>query len=259
MRRILPLIVIFMLSACASSPLKLSSYSGGKSLYPAVHKIFSDYHLGFAKVDINNEQYVSDFYYGKDLLLNLRFHIHVVRLGNQIAVSLDDMANQDANGIWSFTNTTIAFNINKFRNQLSQKISSAMNSAQYTKYRAEALSDLGFISHVLYDMPKAGRQDWYRENMQNRIYSINFPLENVVYSKSKYGKFLVSFNTGNPLSDIDEQTAFSQHFDLAMYTNNTRYEYIKKGTEISTHGKFVASNIGYIDMLGDTLYLVEAQ
>lgn len=254
-----------LLVACALTPIEPVSYTGGLPIYPAVNNVFTQKKITLASVDLFNDEYVSDYVYTKDLLLDLRFQVLVKKTGKFIQTDLVNMAFSGSDKVWKNTSSTLAFDINFYRNQLSQDIASILNDN--TKYEAAkelALGDLGFVARVVKDLPEAGRLTWYEENMKGRTYKVNLPLLDVVrntdsYIDKKYvARFLFSENSRSTdsLVSLNSRVGGPSQFFISLYTNNDNYSFAKKGSIVNTEGIMSSGDVDNVIRV-DSLSLVE--
>ena len=248
MKKILIIITSIFLSSCFSSSLvKQVSYTENKALYPAVYGALKKYRSVIERADINNDIYFSSYIYVKDLLVNTRFRLKIEKKENKINVEIRDMADQDANtGGWRKNDLNLSFDKGKFINNFSRKLLVILlNDNLYAKYKSQVLTDFSFNYIVMKGLTTVGKEEWFNENMKNKIYDIDLELMNLNRNRDKIikGEYVASFSYPNILN---------QMFHISLYTNNRKYIPLKPNASVRTKGKVIST---LIDKFSDKQYI----
>lgn len=246
-QRLAALSMVLFMCSCATVPLKPVTYSGKEPLFPAVVAAFTEKRVKLETIDIFSEEFKSDYLYGYDLLIKIRFKLLVKKNNGTIETTLVDMQKQDSqSSVWKDDEFLLAFNRNKFANGISGRIAEVMNNPkQYETLKKKTLADFSFNYLVLKDLTSVGRKRWVKKYMKGRVYQLDLALhdfeKNTTNSKKKY---VADF--------FSESTQLYPEYHINLFTNNDRYASMKKGTKVATKGRL--SNLESA-LFGDTFYV----
>ncbi|SCX84889.1 hypothetical protein SAMN05216233_101612 [Desulfoluna spongiiphila] len=239
-RNVIGVLVLIFCAACVSSapaPLNLASYEGEKPLYPAVLKAFYSNKAPLEEIDVYNDYFRSGYIYRYDLLIKNRFKLKVELVNNTVDVQIIGLQFlKSGTEKWKDHTVTLGFDQEGFCNTISHAITTTLNDPnEYNSVKRELLEYLPFNYCVLKDLTDAGRVKWLKENMEGRIYDLDFNMVNVTdntapenmryYTEGdpRYTAYL-DWNSDNVLSG----------FSISMQTNDEKFALMKKGSSVKT-------------------------
>lgn len=253
MKKFIPvalLLTTILFSSCANpekTPYVSVSYGGQNALFPAVYQALKNIkqNIYIESADIYGKEYITSYYYHKDLFKNIRFKLKIRKNEiNAILVDLVEMEEQSTEAMpWTASTSTYTFDKNKFRNTIIDDIYLLLtDNSAYEAALSTALSDLNFLYSIFNDMTEVATKFWVNKYLVNREVKWSMPLMNFRKNNNrrmKEYKYEAVF-TILGIKQGAKSRVFSKDIFLSYYTNNDDFAKMKVGTNVPLRGKFIS-------------------
>jgi hypothetical protein len=198
-----------------------------------------DNNIELTKIDVINNEFISDYVQTSNLGAKIRFIVFIKFENNQPIVHLKNIQHfKKKYNDWINEDRLMFFDERALPEKIIHDIFEILNNNErYEQVKNSVYNDFSFHYLVIRDLTKEQRQNWVKKNMLGRTYKFNVTLNN--FKKNTTGKlnqkkYIAEFSNNSKSQDNDMLI-------INYITNSKTLEKLNNSSSVKISGKLVES------------------